>query len=455
MRAALTLFGFLGLLMILPFFSSAQNGKQDTTHIRCAFTGCETPVLTLMQFDGFQFFPIQQAEVLAPDTFLFSLPTPDFGFYYISNASGKRFMLLLGEGRDLTLTGNCATMDEIQLSGSALNAHYVNMKKQMDQYRVQANQLLRSHMQTADEEEQAALVHRMRKVDSLQIAFLDSMRQAQPFLSNVVAVNTYLSFPGSGQDYPDQFNYFANTFFQFADFNDQAYAHNPWVYQSFREYAFSLAQLSRDPAKVQAYIEEEFTDIKTEPTRRMALSGILSGLNRRNDAYLYFAQLFVDEYGADYPPLADRIEKEIKKKHKLSVGSVAPDFAQQTPGGESLALSDLRGRVVLVDFWASWCGPCRKENPRVRSVYEKYRDRGFEILGVSLDRNKDSWERAIAADQLPWPQVSDLKGWKNEVAQLYQVRSIPMTYLIDEEGKVIAKNLRGASLERKLQEIFP
>ena len=122
--------------------------------------------------------------------------------------------------------------------------------------------------------------------------------------------------------------------------------------------------------------------------------------------------------------------------------------------GNPITLSDLRGKVVLLDFWASWCGPCRRENPNVVKVYEKYHDQGLEILGISLDKDRGRWVQAIEKDGLPWLHVSDLGYWSNEVAQLYMVRSIPHTVLLDREGRIIATRLRGPALEQKLAEVF-
>lgn len=144
----------------------------------------------------------------------------------------------------------------------------------------------------------------------------------------------------------------------------------------------------------------------------------------------------------------------LAQNKKLNVGSEAPEILLNTPEGKSLALSSLRGKVVLIDFWASWCRPCRAENPNVVKMYAKYKDKGFEILGVSLDNTKQAWVNAIAQDQLTWNHVSDLKGWQSAVAPLYKVNSIPMTFLIDKEGKIIGKNLRGPALEQKLEELF-
>jgi peroxiredoxin len=139
----------------------------------------------------------------------------------------------------------------------------------------------------------------------------------------------------------------------------------------------------------------------------------------------------------------------------LEPGKVAPDFSQAKVDGTSMKLSDLKGKVVLLDFWASWCGPCRQENPNVVKLYEKYKDAGFTVMSVSLDKDKASWMKAIEKDRLTWANhVSDLKFWQNEAAQMYKVTGIPFTVLIDKEGKIINKNIRGADLENALKAIF-
>jgi len=148
--------------------------------------------------------------------------------------------------------------------------------------------------------------------------------------------------------------------------------------------------------------------------------------------------------------------QRIEAARTIGIGKSAPDFTQNDPDGNPVSLSDFQGKYVLIDFWASWCGPCRQENPNLVKAYAAYKDKGFEILGVSLDNNdgREDWLKAIEKDGLTWTQVSDLNSWNNEVARMYGVRAVPQSYLINPEGVIVAENLRGDLLEEKLAEIF-
>jgi peroxiredoxin len=138
-----------------------------------------------------------------------------------------------------------------------------------------------------------------------------------------------------------------------------------------------------------------------------------------------------------------------------ALGTKAPDIALPNPEGKTVRLSDHFGKYILVDFWAAWCGPCRRENPNVVRVFNKYKEKGFTVFGVSLDSKKEAWIKAIQQDGLNWPQVSDLKFWDSGPAKQYGIRGIPGNVLLDRSGKIIARNLRGEDLEKKLAELLP
>ena len=179
----------------------------------------------------------------------------------------------------------------------------------------------------------------------------------------------------------------------------------------------------------------------------------------------YFEQDF-EQYAPLYKKIRDGLigkwpENEFVKhidsrvRTALVAGMEAPDIEMADRDGKTRRLSDLRGKVVLIDFWASWCRPCRMENPNVVRLYGQYHDQGFEVFSVSLDNNRDAWLKAIEDDHLAWPNhVSDLRGWSSAAGRLYGIQSIPATVLVDPDGKILARNLRGKDLENKLKEIF-
>ncbi len=227
--------------------------------------------------------------------------------------------------------------------------------------------------------------------------------------------------------------------------------------------------MTGDPESVQ--MNDVVKDIRGRKLAGAALKNYADTVKSDLISYLAVHHMNMDNEFEAYENLANRMKSSMpgsvlttdllkrvaegKKAQAVRVGGQAPEIDLASLSGGSIPLSSLKGKVVLIDFWASWCKPCRRENPNVVKVYKEYKQKGFEVYSVSLDKTKGAWEKAIKADNLIWDShVSDLAGWRSSAAGLYGVRSIPQTFLIDQEGKIIAKNLRGNALEKKLAEIF-
>ena len=224
------------------------------------------------------------------------------------------------------------------------------------------------------------------------------------------------------------------------------------------------------PDSVQKQVSAEYQQIVNG--RKEALIRFIDSLPGNSLVTYYVLNFLLSERDPDaYFRLLDRVDKKsfavipeskyvqaihtrVEGMRKTAIGNVAPDIVMNDPSGVPVALSSLRGKYVLVDFWASWCGPCREENPLNVRLYNKYKKDGFEIYGVSLDESRDNWLKAIADDNLSWIHVSDLLKWNSAAIPKYNFESIPFNVLLDPEGKIIAKNLHGNDLEAKLASLF-
>jgi len=262
---------------------------------------------------------------------------------------------------------------------------------------------------------------------------------------------TYANITGSGIQY------------KLDSYNDQMQESNDQLSEIYMEYR--KADKVGDEKKM-AELDVKFDEISNKQ-KEASMAYVKANSSSPIASYLTWGTLVYDLSLEEMIELSDsfdpslsesiyvkQLNEHIAIQKKVAVGQPLTDIVLADTTGIDFALSNLKGNVILVDFWASWCSPCRRENPNVVGIYNDYNEKGFEILGVSFDSNGDAWKEAIVDDELSWYHISDLKGWKSKGAELYGVRSIPHTVLIDRNGNIAAKNLQGDELREKIKELM-
>ena len=446
----------------LVLFCYPHSHAQDSAYqLRGTLTSCNLDSVRLFRLDGGILFPIATAPLQSEGgTFSFEFSDLDIpmGFYLLGGGeSNNTRMLLLDQEESITLTGECKSLNTASIWNSPINSSYNKIIQRAIALQGQSNQQVNAYRvalqrQEGLDEAEAGI----KAIDTQKLALLDSVQEAQPFLAKILALQTFTSFQHSTKGYESEITYFAKEFFQYADLSDPAYNLIPQLHDEFRRYAATLGRLGLISDTLKTYISSQLDRIPVNSAaHKAAFSGTVMGLKEVDiDVFSHFGNAYVQQYASWNSSFTQLLLKEINSVKSRTVGATAPEIALPTPEGDTKKLSDLRGQYVLIDFWASWCRPCRMENPKVLKVYNKYKDKGFEILGVSLDRDGASWKKAIEKDGLVWQHVSDLKYFQSEAALTYSVQAIPYTVLIDPEGKIIETGLRSHRLEQVLSELL-
>lgn len=414
----------------------------------------------LLEHDGIALTKIKTVPLQASAngvTFQFELEDVEIGFYFIGIDQNNVKSMILGPDKEVVITGNCSNLSAIAVS-SPLNTEFINIYRQVQGIEGRFNQqinVIRGARGNAEVIKKAE--EEMAKIDADRKKLLRETTVKNAFLGNFVGLYTYYSYQNNKKSYSNEIEYFGNEYFGNINLADPHFNRIPFLYDKVRQYTQTLASVGQ-PNQVQEAFSNRLLSQVAQGTRahKAVLAGIMNGYVQGKNTVLFskYGEQYLKLFGNQNPDIAQnltqqlaQVKAEVEKAQRTAIGKIAPDFTQNQVDGTAMNLSDLKGKVVLVDFWASWCRPCRNANPEVVALYNKYKDQNFEIIGVSLDRNQGAWEKAIEVDKLTWYHVSDLKGWKNEVAQLYGVRSVPQTFLLDAEGKIIARNLKGPALE--------
>ena len=462
----------IGLVVIVATIFACKTGEKANQvkgwelEATVNAEACDIDTLRLYAWTGVEVQEIYKAAPTAMEEgggyqFVFKADTPmPQGLYYVGVSLSNWKHVMVGNERRLKLKGvSCDKVSDWAFEGSEENAAYESIVAELQSNANSFFTLLQEYQVVKNDPEKVKDVEaRMLVIDNKKKGLLDSLQKGgNKVLEHIVALNTYLSYQNNKADANQAEGiYLAESYFQYVDFNDSLYARLPYYFEAVKAYSSNITQVGLPIDDQRKYLNELITKVdKSHPNHKPTLLGVAFGVMRNPTLFREYGRQYLEAYPNEHPAINNFIDQQITKmRGNIIEGDFAPNISAATPEGEVLALNDLRGKVVLIDFWASWCGPCRKENPNVVKMYEKYKDKGFEILGVSLDKNRDRWLKAIEDDNLTWPHISDLQGWASQPAQTYKVSSIPYTVLVDKEGKIIAKKLRGPSLEAKLEEIF-
>ncbi|MEM7037414.1 MAG: TlpA disulfide reductase family protein, partial [Bacteroidota bacterium] len=369
--------------------------------------------------------------------------------------------VLLADPAVHELTGTCQNPKAtFKLSNAPQNDTYKQMFNRITAHNQRVQMLMNNLniFRMSDPSQVSRIEQDLQAENNGYFGYLDSIAAKGGILAQVAGFYNFKPFMSdpSHSNYGNDLEYFKQTFMAGIDFNDPVVSAMPQVYEKARAFSANLVSRGVSADDIKSTLDRVLGGASEGTVGHSSvLSGFLGGLEQtKSDLYIDYGNKYIMAYGDDNKPFAGQVQSKISSMMRMRVGSPAPNIEQPTPEGKLVSLTSLQGQYVLVDFWASWCRPCRMENPNVKKAYDKYHKAGFEILGVSLDKSKDKWVQAIAQDGLPWKHVSDLGGWGSKPAQTYGVNSIPATVLVDKEGKIAARNLRGPALEKKLEEIF-
>lgn len=372
------------------------------------------------------------------------------GFYRIGVSEENSFVCILGD-ENISVSADLNNIPaSLQIDKSKENEGYNLFLKRNNEYQ--------QHLAKLDKEAQHIMAQNAYNSENYSVEIkklqvkLDSLnRDLNSFYKEIAKKYDGYFIGKLGNVFHTNDSTTRETFFKSSDFKDDELSRGDMLSSKISMY-------------LQRFVEPNIEEYKLAANRIVSLT--LPGSPQREIVYSTFIKIFLPHDQATARSLAVAYEKEYPKstfairyiktipKGAPAVGEEAPDIKLTDPSGKVVALSSLKGKIVLLDFWASWCGPCRKENPNVVRAYDTYKDKGFTVYSVSLDNNKDNWTQAILKDGLKWEShVSDLKGWQSSAAQLYGVRGIPATFLLDKDGKVVATNLRGESLENMLESL--
>lgn len=447
--------------------SESAGGGQDAGAVEISGTITNYPgdSVWLWELSGQDLYPAASAPAVkngGTATFEMSFAPEHDGFYLIGQNGRNAATLVLGTSGSISLSANGANMGQTtQITGSEVQTSYQDLIANVQSNQQAMSGIIQQMRQAQATNPTQVPVYEQQLTDQQNklSAFLDAKEGDGGIVGKTAALYKFRVW-GSDEShqttYSSETDYFSKAFFGSSDLTDPELGRSPVLFYKAMEFTSTMPRLPGGAAIMQSSMQNYLDQTPAgSSTRKVMMMGFVFGLEQSGNEALYVAM--GKDYLKEFPEMtgtSQQIQSKISAMSLLAIGSAPPPISLPTPEGPNFGLEDLKGKVVLIDFWASWCRPCRAENPNVVKMYAKYHEAGFDILSVSLDRQKPAWENAIKQDNMTWHHVSDLKFWQCKAAKDYNVSSIPQTFLLDRDGNILAKNLRGEALGQKLSEIF-
>lgn len=399
-------------------------------------------------FDGFKYSKLLDPVRQDGDKYYFQIPAEHTYLFFGTNATETKGVLVTNE-KEAYLVTNCGRFSAARAIKSPVNENLEQSLQELYTIQSDHEEKVAAYYEQDNKKEKKNLAKEIEHFTQKKQQKIDSLQALSSVFKQLGGVYfTELDLEAASYD---------AAFKKGADkkFKTLASAQNiPLLYDYFQKFAEQVANQKWSEKEKFQFLDANIGKLSRN-NQAFAYNGAINYLLRHEVILgMQLGKSFIQKFESTYPNELKELQGAISRLESQTIGAEAPNLVGTAPDGSTVSLKDLRGKYVLLDFWASWCGPCRRENPNVVRVYQEYKDQGFDILGVSLDNKKENWVNAIEKDGLTWGHISDLKGWASEHAKQYGVRSVPHTVLIDPKGRIIATRLRAHSLEEKLKELF-
>lgn len=472
---------FLSLLLLSLLLSACNEvsiieAGKSSFGIQGELEQCLADSVKLYETDGLVIHTIKSVPLIKSGSyasFNFNGKVPQRGFYLLGTSTNNLTPVILGGEEELRMTGNGTNWAKLtHFVNSPQNESYAKLQQQIryfnqksDSLMLNQQNLLQSPKTTKSQKEHLATLFATLRTE--QNKFKDSLRKAEPYFATIAQMSLHPLFDiaSNPKKYPNALHHFANEYFKNIEFKEENLAYMTPLWESVITYTRTLYQapeslMAKD--SVYLFLDKLLDRVpRKSRTYRLVLSGIMKGLEKESaNIFTKYSALYEKTYPEEKQLIADNkqkfasLEEEEKKKKMFEIGSVPPDFELPDVNSAPVKFSSFKGKVVLLDFWSSNSQPCRKQFPNMLNVYKKLHYRGFEIVSVGIEKNKNDWMEVIKAEKATWVHLSDLLKWESPVMQSYPVKGIPSNYLIDKEGKIAGKNIFGKDLEIKVRELL-